>query len=280
MKQLLKQLKNFRSTRALYDTARSVFFSMLSIAYRLCAITQHATTKTAVVVLYHRVDKLEKDPTMLAVTPERFEEHLRFFLENYEVISLKEVVSRMDAKTISGKEVAITFDDGYKDNLTNALPLLEKYQVPATIFVTTGQLGQTASFPWDLNYTKTDRAQFLTGDEIRTLAIHPLITIGAHTVNHPHLASLNREDAREEIIKSKQMLESITNDQVDFFAFPFGGPLDFTRENAIDALSAGYTAAFANDQLFVTNNSSLGAIPRMNIRDVSSETLRVQLRTR
>lgn len=101
------------------------------------------------ILLYHRVETLDTDPQLLSVTPEHFAEHLEYLSEHYNPISLSELFLALKAGKIPDKSVAITFDDGYADNLSNAKPLLEKYGIPATVFVTSGFIGSDREFWWD-----------------------------------------------------------------------------------------------------------------------------------
>lgn len=97
-----------------------------------------------VVLLYHRVGTLAEDPQMLAVTPENFRQQLRYLRERYPILRFED-----DWSGISRPSVAITFDDGYADNLHEALPILEEVGVPATFFVTSGYVGSSREFWWD-----------------------------------------------------------------------------------------------------------------------------------
>ena len=98
------------------------------------------------ILLYHRVTTLETDPQLLSVTPEHFIAHLEFLSEHYNLISLSELRNTLKAGEIPDKSVAITFDDGYADNLRNAKPLLEKSGIPATVFITSGYIGSRREF--------------------------------------------------------------------------------------------------------------------------------------
>lgn len=101
-----------------------------------------------VVLLYHRIAALDQDPWSLAVKPEYFAEQLEV-LRRIGVISLRDAEPSNVRPFARGCSIAITFDDGYADNFTNALPLLEKFEVPATFFVTTGYVGKSMPFWWD-----------------------------------------------------------------------------------------------------------------------------------
>lgn len=101
------------------------------------------------ILLYHRVATLDTDPQLLSVTPDHFAEHLEYISEHYNPISLSELFLVLKAGKIPDKSVVITFDDGYADNLWNAKPLLEKHGIPATVFVTSGSIGNDREFWWD-----------------------------------------------------------------------------------------------------------------------------------
>jgi len=103
----------------------------------------------ALILLYHRVAELSSDPQLLAVTPARFEEHLKILREHYTVISLEQLTRFLREGKIPHRSVVLTFDDGYADALYNAKPLLERYDVPATVYVATGFVGADREFYWD-----------------------------------------------------------------------------------------------------------------------------------
>lgn len=96
------------------------------------------------VLLYHRVIDLESDPQLLAVDVSRFDEHIRYLKDNYRILRFED-----DWSDVSERSVVVTFDDGYADNYLHALPVLEKHKVPATIFVSTGNLDTNQEMWWD-----------------------------------------------------------------------------------------------------------------------------------
>lgn len=111
----------------------------------------------AVILLYHRVAEPAQDPFGLCVSPARFEEHLQLLSTSFNVIPISDLVTKLPAGTLPPASVAVTFDDGYVDNLENAQPLLTRYHVPATVYVTSGCPG--GRFWWDELATTV-----LTGD--------------------------------------------------------------------------------------------------------------------
>ena len=102
-----------------------------------------------VVLLYHRVTVLRRDPWGLAVLPRHFEEHLDVIRRHARPTTLGTLDEMMKRGEHPRRVVVVTFDDGYADNLYEARPLLERYEVPATVFVTTGPLHHDRGFWWD-----------------------------------------------------------------------------------------------------------------------------------
>ncbi len=96
------------------------------------------------VLLYHRVNRLSRDIWNISVSPEHFEQQMDFLRNTYEIIKIEESCSGMKTNAIS-----ITFDDGYADFYENAFPVLEKYKIPATIFISTEHIDRDDEFWWD-----------------------------------------------------------------------------------------------------------------------------------
>ncbi|HEV7745546.1 MAG TPA: polysaccharide deacetylase family protein [Pyrinomonadaceae bacterium] len=156
------------------------------------------------VLVYHSIsspiEPLEADAD---ISPERFERQLEWLSRWRKVVALEETLNAPTRMNL----VALTFDDGYRDNLTVALPLLEKVQVPMTLFVAAGFVG---------------RDGFLSREELREISKHPLVTIGAHGFWHRHFNQLSTTDARFELIESRRLLSEITGKTVDLLAWPYG----------------------------------------------------------
>jgi peptidoglycan/xylan/chitin deacetylase (PgdA/CDA1 family) len=101
------------------------------------------------ILMYHRVSEAESDPWGLAVTPAHFAEHLEVLRDNFQVAPLSALCGESRRSFFPQRRVVITFDDGYSDNYYNAKPLLERFECPATVFVTTGYTGLNREFWWD-----------------------------------------------------------------------------------------------------------------------------------
>ena len=93
---------------------------------------------------YHRVNNLKTDYNLLCVSPIKFRQQMLYLKRNYQIVRFEENWNLLDSDA-----VAITFDDGYIDNLEYALPILEELEVPATIFISTGTMNQNKELWWD-----------------------------------------------------------------------------------------------------------------------------------
>jgi peptidoglycan/xylan/chitin deacetylase (PgdA/CDA1 family) len=105
--------------------------------------------KGPIILMYHRVAEPRFDPWGLAVSPGRFDEQLAVLCRRRSPMALQDFMERLQAGKLSRDAVAITFDDGYVDNLRTAKPILLRHGVTATVFLATGSLGQKREFWWD-----------------------------------------------------------------------------------------------------------------------------------
>ena len=103
----------------------------------------------AIVLMYHRIADSKADVWDIAVSPENLEEHLKLLKQTGRIVPLKELAKQVKNKWIKKNSIAITFDDGYADNFFVAKPLLEKYELPATFFIPSLNIGQQKEFWWD-----------------------------------------------------------------------------------------------------------------------------------
>jgi peptidoglycan/xylan/chitin deacetylase (PgdA/CDA1 family) len=130
-------------------------------------------SKAPVILMYHRVASLQHDPWGLAVDPERFDAQMAWLASERLVLPLHDFVDRLRAGKLPSDSVAITFDDGYLDNLTSALPALCRHGLSATLFVVGDAIGSSDGFWWDElarlileNTTKLDASVTVGGTRI------------------------------------------------------------------------------------------------------------------
>ena len=255
------------------------------------------------ILYYHRVND-EKDPFFPAISSTLFEQEMRFVAQHYKVVSLEEMVARLEQGSPE-PVVAITFDDGYQDNYHTAFPILKRYGLPATIFLTTGTMNgaeplwferlalavkKTGKEYIDLEIdiprrfwmrTEAERLaanggiftvlknlpdperrerlvevlkllgsaeegerwnKMLTWDQVRQMKAHR-IDFGGHTVTHPFLSKMSREEVAWEAAECKRHIEEELQLPVLHFAYPNGREEDFGAWNKEVIRSAGYSAA-------------------------------------
>jgi peptidoglycan/xylan/chitin deacetylase (PgdA/CDA1 family) len=101
------------------------------------------------ILMYHRIAELNSDPWGLSVSPTHFAEHLDVLRTSGSVVSLPDLVQALRRGHPPRRPVVVTFDDGYADNVDTAKPLLEKYEIPATVFLATGAIDSGREFWWD-----------------------------------------------------------------------------------------------------------------------------------
>ena len=106
-------------------------------------------SRRGVVLLYHRVAGPRFDPQLLDVSPQNFDAQMRILAQRTEPLALREFELRRRAGTLPARAVAVTFDDGYVNNLHVAVPLLNVHGIPATVFVAAGMIGTGREFWWD-----------------------------------------------------------------------------------------------------------------------------------
>ena len=137
--------------------------------------------------------------------------------------------------------IAVTFDDGYLNVIENAVPILEELDIPATIFVTTGKLGQKPD--WIIGRDNKDRYEKIaTADELLELD-RKRFTLGSHTVNHGNLGEMDETAIRRELAGSKRDLEALLGTDVSLLAFPFGA---YNQTVLSVAREEGYKNVFSN----------------------------------
>jgi len=172
--------------------------------------------------------------------------------------------------------VAITFDDGYDDNFQYAFPLLLKYGLTATFFVTVGLIEKDSDV-----IARFRRQRQSSYDHIRPMEWFQLrdlskagMECGAHTFSHPNLALLNPVAASIELRRSKEIMEERLGEPVKSMAYPFGKPgRHFTPETRDLAARAGYKYAAAVLCRNVTPDDSQLAVPRMLVARDNRQTL-------
>lgn len=192
------------------------------------------------VLMYHAVSDDCWGASSLFVSPSEMDKQLAYLRDNgYTTITFEDLPDIAEIE----KPVLLTFDDGYRDNYTELFPLLQKYNAKATVFVIANCVGG------DL---------FMTEEQVRELSDSGLVSIQSHTMTHPDLDTLGREDTVYEMESSQLYLTRLTGRQPFVICYPTGKNTELTREVAAEYYDLGILMTGGR----YTTGSDLFRIPR------------------
>jgi peptidoglycan/xylan/chitin deacetylase (PgdA/CDA1 family) len=223
------------------------------------------------ILMYHSVCDHSTDPYRVTVSPHRFAEHMRWLrLSGMQAVSVRELLDAPERTAGGRRLVGLTFDDGYADFSTVALPILRRFGFTATVFVVADRLG--GHNDWDpAGPTKA----LMTADQVRAAAGMG-IEIGSHGMSHTSLAAADPVLLKSEVESSRDVLESLLGTSVGGFCYPYGELSDATVSAVRDA---GYDYGVAT---WHRARKDRHALPRTYVgeRDRSARLRAKQLRHR
>ena len=190
-------------------------------------------------LMYHMIaHPINANEARLCRTPEAFRKDMEQISQaGYQVLSFAKVLDGVAGKVeLPDKAVAITFDDGIACAYENALPILQDFGYPASVFVVSSRVGGYNDFSEGFGLP---RRRMLTSYEIRELA-ESGVDIGSHTVNHLWLGKTDKAVVFQELHQSKITLEDVLGREVPHFAYPFGS---WSAEARDAVMEAGYKGA-------------------------------------
>ncbi len=197
------------------------------------------------ILMYHAIEF--KPGNNLYVSPDNFAAQMKFLHDaGFNTISLDELYFAFKGQAIlPQKPIVITFDDGYKDQFTNAFPILKQYNFVATFFVITGGIDKWA----------------MTWEQVTQMSKSGM-SIESHTVSHPDLRTLSNSLQTEELALSKQTIEGKLGTQVKYFCYP-SGKYTVTTLGILNKL--GYEMAFTTDYGKVKLTDNLLTLKRIRV---------------
>ncbi len=287
----------------------------------------------AILTMHHVVPRQKKKfapNSILEITPEFLDSVVTSIRgKGYDIVSLDEAHKRITGSKSARPFVCLTFDDGYRDNLDNAYPILKAHDAPFAIYVATsypdrvGELwwialerviakckfiglrleGEQLHLPstslaekhqawdkiywWMRNLPNAQQREFIrdlctrynvdlaamceelvmSWDEIHELARDPLVTIGAHTVNHYTLSKLTDAEASNEMINSAEIISSYTGEMPRHFSYPYGDPGSAGPREFNIARAAGFATAVTTRKGVIHKDHTdyLTALPRISL---------------
>ena len=257
------------------------------------------------ILCYHSVRGAETDVPFaeLHVSSDTFERHCKLIAECCDPMSLADLrAAREGALPLPPRPVILTFDDGYVGVLEHALPVLEKYGLPAAVFACTGPIVEQQHFWFDVLYRRdgedavlnAKRSTFSRWSTIRAslhqrvdlhekhrpmdvhelgrLAASSLIEIGAHTTTHPTLAVEPSDEQRHEIQNCRATLQDLLRRPIDAFAYPYGSlRQDYSAETVDIVRDTGFDLAFTTGSSFASPDGGPFEIPRFVMLDSVSD---------
>ena len=182
------------------------------------------------ILTYHSVGDRSHD---MNVTTEAFTAQMEWLARHGPVITLHDAAADTPG-------VAITFDDGFRDNLLHAAPVLKRLGLPATVFLVTGRLGAALDDEPDPKH-----GALMTWDEARQLASHG-IELGGHTVSHVRLSRLDEAGQRAEIVGCHEAITHELGEAPLTFAYPYGSAADYDTTSIRLAYEAGFSIAVSS----------------------------------
>ncbi len=193
------------------------------------------------ILTYHTVgDYKNVLPAGINSPIEVFRSHMDYLYDNeYQVVRLDQMVEHMiHGGKLGSKSIAITFDDGYEDNFTNAYPILKKYGFPATIFLTVKYVNGL----WESEKAHGGKIKGLSKEQILEMRREEFVQFGSHGYSHKNLLAIGEEEKIYEIRDSKLFLEDLLGEYIRFISYPFGA---FDEGIKTMVRDAGYRAGFS-----------------------------------
>jgi peptidoglycan/xylan/chitin deacetylase (PgdA/CDA1 family) len=305
---------------SLRSIAATSFWSLLSTKTAQEALRLHYGGIASIFML-HRIrpardlSALHRNRNM-EITPDQLDELIVWAkATGYRIVSLRHIIDNFNT-TPRYRECAFTFDDGYRDNLTHALPVFERHNAPFTVFVTTDFIDRKLR-PWwcaleeapitdksmetltlrilelpsraeqELRgigisvHDRTSRTDqiFLDWQQICYLSAHPLVEIGAHTVSHRRLSALEEQEVRREVRDCKRRIEEKIGKAVGFFAYPFGDAASCGIREFLIAEQSDYSASVTTrvGNICSGHRNLLHRLPRIPIEGVGFSVEKVAL---
>jgi peptidoglycan/xylan/chitin deacetylase (PgdA/CDA1 family) len=196
---------------------------------------------------------------------EAFEKKMRWLIERFRLVSLSDI-EKQSGLDFYRLNVAVTFDDAFKEHATFVAPLLKDMGIPATFFIPSGVIGLEgdAAKKFSLQRLRRSRSfEFMNEKELKNISQSSLFEIGGHTTNHADLGVITDEEKlRYEILHDKNTLEGMTGKPVQRLAFPFGGYRNVSPQ-ALDIIqAAGFRSAFTIVPSFWSRERNLFLVGR------------------
>jgi peptidoglycan/xylan/chitin deacetylase (PgdA/CDA1 family) len=200
------------------------------------------------ILTYHSIDR---SGSVISVTPEMFREHMAN-------LAGRRIVRLQDVQAVPGS-VALTFDDGFRNFFEHALPVLQEFGYPATVFLVSGYIGGRNDWPTQPSQPYIPTLDLMSWSDVEQI-VRLRIDLGAHTITHPYLSRLAIEGIEREMADGKARLEDRAGRKIDAFAYPYGD----INGSARAAAERHFTIACGTRLAFVSGGSDPLNLPRID----------------
>lgn len=228
--------------------------------------SQKANLAPIPILMYHQIEVAPPKGApfrSLYVSPKAFARQMGSLkLLGYQGLSMSALMPYLRGQA-QGKVVGITFDDGFLNNLTHAMPILQRYGFSSTCYVVSQRIGQTNEWDRAGGVAQTplmnavDVRQWVAGGQ----------EVGAHSRHHVRLTQTDAASAEAEIAGCKSELEAITRSTVKHFCYPYG---DYAPEHVAMVRAAGYESATTVERSRCLSRDDVMALPRVPIYRATS----------
>src|SRR5438132_4174423 len=206
--------------------------------------------KRVVFLCYHGVTKRKNrssaDPKGLHVNYLRFASQLDFLRKRYHILSLRDyLAAHRDGRNLPNYSLVLTFDDGFRNFLTAAAPLLKERSIPATVFLITGNADERNGSSLSRTWSEQDDSNYLSWPEAQLLKREFQIEFGSHTCSHSSLLSLSPREIERELFDSRQALATKLSVDRPNLSYPKG---DHSQMLADQARNQRYGCAVTTDR--------------------------------
>ena len=252
----------------------SYFFRLLVVVLSFTSVAiSHANPATIplseqnlVILQYHHVSNAT--PASTSVTPETFREHMTYLNTHFQVIDLRDALSKLkNNEPLPKKAVAITFDDGYRNILDNAHPILTSFDFPYTVFINPAIIGESS--------------QQLTWEQVRSMQSHA--SFANHTLDHAHLLEMygneNQQQWLKRVMRDIESAETLLTKEIGYslkwLAYPYG---EYNLSLKAALAENGYVG-FGQQSGAISTYSDFSALPRFPAAGVYAklDSLKVKL---
>jgi peptidoglycan/xylan/chitin deacetylase (PgdA/CDA1 family) len=213
------------------------------------------------ILMYHQVT-----PRPIAafakytVTPQSFAAQMRWLaITGYTPIMMTTLVeARLASRAPPSRPVVITFDDGFRDCVEFALPVLQRHRFTAVFYLVAGLMGRTSRWMASADDLRFPLVDWTTARALQDAGME----CGAHSLTHPPLATCSAARSREELVASRRILEDRLGREVLDFAYPYGSVTPGVRAMAAEA---GYRSACTGEKRLATDEDDLLLLPRVPV---------------